>query len=80
MNTGITYLTPRYCKVFQHSRMWRGVSWWTLIVFGTTDVSVKQQEQLYMRVVDGGVPCMSFVSLEYLEKAEATILDSTFIY
>ena len=31
-----------------------------------------------MRVVDGGVSCMSFVNLENLEKADATILDSTF--
>ena len=39
------------------------------MIDGMTDVSVKEQELLYVRVVDGGVPYMRFVSLEYLEKA-----------
>ena len=41
------------------------------MIDGTTDVSDQEQELLYVRVVDGGVPCMRFVSLEHLEKADA---------
>ncbi len=33
-----------------------------------TDVSVKEQELLYVRVVDGGVPRMRFVSLSTSRK------------
>ena len=62
---GDTYKNDKACREFI-----RAIS--TVISDGSTDVSVKENEAVYIRFCHKGVPQTIFVSMQAIEKADAT--------
>jgi hypothetical protein len=81
LDIGSTYQTDKYCKIFQESiaeverkllaeRVARS-KFISVMIDGSTDTSVQEQEIIYIRTVESGVPRMEFVSVESCEKSDA---------
>jgi hypothetical protein len=81
LDIGFTYQTDKYCRVFQSSiaeverqklvEKVANCKFLSIMVDGSTDTSVQEQELLYVRTVEMGEPQMTFVSIESVEKSDA---------